>query len=75
MKNRAVGAREPKRPLVNPDNVGSGKVVSAIVDLTDGGGDNSFECIGDLRTNPLDRINAAFDLMHDGKSIRSVVKF
>jgi S-(hydroxymethyl)glutathione dehydrogenase/alcohol dehydrogenase len=26
-------------------------------------------------TMPLDRINDAFDLMHDGKSIRSVVTF
>jgi S-(hydroxymethyl)glutathione dehydrogenase/alcohol dehydrogenase len=24
---------------------------------------------------PLDRINEAFDLMHEGKSIRSVVTF
>ena len=26
-------------------------------------------------TMPLDRINDAFDLMHEGKSIRSVVTF
>jgi S-(hydroxymethyl)glutathione dehydrogenase/alcohol dehydrogenase len=26
-------------------------------------------------TLPLDRINEAFDLMHEGKSIRSVVVF
>ena len=26
-------------------------------------------------TLPLDRINEAFDLMHEGKSIRSVVLF
>ena len=24
---------------------------------------------------PLDRINEAFDLMHEGKSIRSVIKY
>jgi S-(hydroxymethyl)glutathione dehydrogenase/alcohol dehydrogenase len=24
---------------------------------------------------PLDRINEAFDLMHEGQSIRSVIKF
>ena len=26
-------------------------------------------------TMPLDQINAAFDLMHEGKSIRSVISF
>ena len=33
--------------------------------------------IDDLITHtlPLDRINEGFDLMHEGKSIRSVVKF
>jgi S-(hydroxymethyl)glutathione dehydrogenase / alcohol dehydrogenase len=136
--------------FVNPDEVGRDKVVQAIVDLTGGGADFSFECIGatttmrqalecchrgwgesiiigvapsgaeiatrpfqlvtgrvwkgsafggargrtdvpkivdwymdgkinidDLITHvmPLDRINDAFDLMHAGKSIRSVVTF
>ena len=33
--------------------------------------------IDDLITHkmPLEEINAAFDLMHEGKSIRSVVEF
>ena len=26
-------------------------------------------------TLPLEKINEAFDLMHDGKSIRAVIKF
>lgn len=26
-------------------------------------------------TMPLERINEAFDLMHEGKSIRSVIKY
>jgi S-(hydroxymethyl)glutathione dehydrogenase / alcohol dehydrogenase len=135
---------------VNPDEVGRDKVVQAIVDLTGGGADFSFECIGstttmrqalecchrgwgesiiigvapsgaeistrpfqlvtgrvwkgsafggargrtdvpkivdwymegkinidDLITHtmPLERINDAFDLMHEGKSIRSVVVY
>ena len=134
--------------FVNPDEVGRDKVVQAIVDLTDGGADFSFECIGNVHTMrqalecchrgwgtsviigvapsgaeistrpfqlvtgrnwrgsafggargrtdvpkivdwymegkiniddlithtmPLDKINDAFDLMHEGKSIRSVV--
>ena len=134
--------------FVNPDEVGRDKVVQAIVDITGGGADFSFECIGNVHTMrqalecchrgwgtsiiigvapsgteiatrpfqlvtgrnwrgsafggargrtdvpkivdwymdgkiniddlithtmPLDEINTAFDLMHEGKSIRSVV--
>ncbi len=134
--------------FVNPDEVGRDKVVQAIVDLTGGGADFSFECIGNPHTKrqalecshrgwresivigvapsgaeistrpfqlvtgrvwkgsafggargrtdvpkivdwymegkiniddlithkmPLEKINDAFDLMHEGKSIRSVV--
>ncbi|MFI5411154.1 S-(hydroxymethyl)glutathione dehydrogenase/class III alcohol dehydrogenase [Kaistia sp. UC242_56] len=136
--------------FVNPDEVGRDKVVQALVDLTGGGADFSFECIGNVHTMrqalecchrgwgesivigvapsgaeistrpfqlvtgrvwkgsafggargrtdvpkivdwymegkiniddlithtmPLEEINTAFDLMHEGKSIRSVVVF
>jgi len=136
--------------FVNPDEVGRDRVVQAIQDLTDGGADYSFECVGNVNTMrqalecchrgwgesiiigvapsgteiatrpfqlvtgrvwrgsafggargrtdvprivdwymdgkididslithtmPLDRINEAFDLMHEGRSIRSVVTF
>jgi S-(hydroxymethyl)glutathione dehydrogenase/alcohol dehydrogenase len=136
--------------FVNPDVVGRDKVVQAIVDVTGGGADFSFECIGNTttmrqalecchrgwgesiiigvapsgaeistrpfqlvtgrvwkgsafggargrtdvpkivdwymegkiniddlitHTMPLEKINDAFDLMHAGKSIRSVVVF
>ncbi|WP_119677997.1 S-(hydroxymethyl)glutathione dehydrogenase/class III alcohol dehydrogenase [Indioceanicola profundi] len=136
--------------FVNPDQVGRDKVVQAIIDLSDGGVDYSFECVGnvhlmrqalecchrgwgqsiiigvaaagqeistrpfqlvtgrvwkgsafggargrrdvpkivdwymegkinidDLITHvmPLEQINHAFDLMHEGKSIRSVVNY
>ncbi|MCE3258200.1 MAG: S-(hydroxymethyl)glutathione dehydrogenase/class alcohol dehydrogenase, partial [Nitrobacter vulgaris] len=148
-----------KRPLaekfgmtdfINPNDVGMDNVVKAIVDLTDGGVDYSFECIGNVKimrqalecchrgwgesivigvagagqeiatrpfqlvtgrvwrgsafggakgrsdvprivdwymsgkiniddlithTMPLNDINRAFDLMHKGESIRSVVTF
>jgi S-(hydroxymethyl)glutathione dehydrogenase/alcohol dehydrogenase len=133
---------------VNPDEVGREKVVQALVDLTGGGADFSFECIGNVNTMrqalecchrgwgesiiigvagagqeirpfqlvtgrvwrgtafggargrtdvprivdwymdgkiaidplithqlPLERINEAFDLMHSGESIRTVVVF
>jgi S-(hydroxymethyl)glutathione dehydrogenase/alcohol dehydrogenase len=136
--------------FVNPTEVGNDKVVQAIVDLTGGGADFSFDCTGNVNvmrqalecchrgwgesiiigvaeagreiatrpfqlvtgrvwkgtafggargrtdvpkivdwymegkiniddlithTMPLERINEAFDLMHQGKSIRSVVVF
>jgi S-(hydroxymethyl)glutathione dehydrogenase/alcohol dehydrogenase len=35
---------------VNPDEVGRDKVVQAVVDLTGGGADFSFECIGNVAT-------------------------
>jgi S-(hydroxymethyl)glutathione dehydrogenase/alcohol dehydrogenase len=35
--------------FVNPDAVGRDKVVQAIVDLTDGGVDYAFECIGNVQ--------------------------
>ncbi len=136
--------------FINPDEVGRDRVVQAIVDLTGGGADFSFECIGNVNTMrqalecchrgwgesiiigvapagteistrpfqlvtgrvwkgsafggargrtdvpkivdwymdgkikiddlithvmPLPQINDAFDLMHEGKSIRSVVVY
>ena len=36
--------------FVNPDEVGRDKVVQAIVDMTGGGADFSFECIGNVAT-------------------------
>jgi len=36
--------------FVNPDEVGRDKVVQALVDLTGGGADFSFECIGSVTT-------------------------
>ena len=45
------------------------------MDMTGGGADYSFECIGNVNTMPLEDINKAFDLMHSGESIRSVVLY
>ena len=147
---RAMAEKFGMTHFINPDEVGRDKVVQAIVDLTGGGADFSFECIGNVHTMrqalecchrgwgesiiigvagsgqeiatrpfqlvtgrvwkgtafggargrtdvpkivdwymegkiniddlithtmPLDKINDAFDLMHEGKSIRSVVLF
>ncbi len=147
---RAMAEKFGMTDFINPDEVGRDKVVEAIVDLTGGGADFSFECIGNVatmrqalecchrgwgesiiigvagsgqeistrpfqlvtgrvwkgtafggargrtdvpkivdwymegkinindlitHTMPLDKINDAFDLMHEGKSIRSVVVY
>jgi S-(hydroxymethyl)glutathione dehydrogenase/alcohol dehydrogenase len=147
---RAMAEKFGMTHFVNPDEVGRDKVVQAIVDLTAGGADFSFECIGNVHTMrqalecchrgwgesiiigvaasgqeistrpfqlvtgrvwrgtafggargrtdvpkivdwymegkiniddlithtlPLDEINTAFDLMHEGTSIRSVVVY
>jgi S-(hydroxymethyl)glutathione dehydrogenase/alcohol dehydrogenase len=147
---RAMAEKYGMTHFINPDEVGRDKVVQAIVDLTGGGADFSFECIGNVHsmrqalecchrgwgesiiigvagagqeistrpfqlvtgrvwrgtafggargrtdvpkivdwymdgkiniddlithTMPLDDINRAFDLMHEGKSIRSVVVY
>jgi S-(hydroxymethyl)glutathione dehydrogenase/alcohol dehydrogenase len=145
---RAMAGKFGMTHFINPNEVGRDKVVQAIVDLTDGGADFAFECIGNVQimrqalecchrgwgesiiigvagagqeistrpfqlvtgrvwrgtafggargrtdvpkivdwymdgkiniddlithTMPLEKINDAFDLMHEGKSIRSVV--
>src|SRR6202167_3376749 len=147
---QAIARKFGMTHFINPDEVGRDKVVQAIVDLTGGGADFSFECIGNVHTMrqalecchrgwgesiiigvapsgaeistrpfqlvtgrvwkgsafggargrtdvpkivdwyvegkiniddlithtmPLERINDAFDLMHEGKSIRSVVVY
>jgi S-(hydroxymethyl)glutathione dehydrogenase/alcohol dehydrogenase len=147
---RAMAEKFGMTHFINPDEVGRDKVVQAIVDLTGGGADFSFECIGNVHTMrqalecchrgwgesiiigvagagqeiatrpfqlvtgrvwrgtafggargrtdvpkivdwymegkiniddlithtmPLDEINRAFDLMHEGASIRSVVVY
>jgi S-(hydroxymethyl)glutathione dehydrogenase/alcohol dehydrogenase len=147
---RAMAEKFGMTHFVNPAEVGRDKVVQAVVDVTDGGADFSFECIGNVATMrqalecchrgwgesiiigvagagqeistrpfqlvtgrvwrgtafggahgrtdvpkivdwymegkiniddlithnmPLEKINDAFDLMHEGKSIRSVVVY
>ncbi|MEC9346591.1 MAG: S-(hydroxymethyl)glutathione dehydrogenase/class III alcohol dehydrogenase [Pseudomonadota bacterium] len=47
--------------FINPDTVGLDKVVQAIVDLTDGGVDYSFECIGNVNV-----MRQALECCHKG---------
>ena len=47
---RAMAERFGMTHFVNPDEVGRDKVVQAVVDLTGGGADFSFECIGNVAT-------------------------
>ncbi|WP_281018920.1 MULTISPECIES: S-(hydroxymethyl)glutathione dehydrogenase/class III alcohol dehydrogenase [unclassified Minwuia] len=47
--------------FINPNEVGNDKVVEAIVDLTDGGVDYSFECIGNVNV-----MRQALECCHKG---------
>jgi S-(hydroxymethyl)glutathione dehydrogenase/alcohol dehydrogenase len=49
-QKRAMAEKFGLTHFINPDEVGRDKVVQAIVDLTGGGADFSFECIGNVRT-------------------------
>jgi S-(hydroxymethyl)glutathione dehydrogenase/alcohol dehydrogenase len=46
----AMGRQFGMTHFVDPDDVGRDKVVQALVDLTGGGADFSFECIGNVHT-------------------------
>ena len=46
----AMGRNFGMTHFVNPDDVGRDKVVQALIDLTGGGADFSFECIGNVQT-------------------------
>ncbi len=47
---RAMAGRFGMTDFINPDAVGRDTVVQAIIDLTGGGADFSFECIGSVQT-------------------------
>ena len=47
--------------FINPDEVGRDKVVQAVIDLTGGGADFSFECIGNVHT-----MRQALECCHKG---------
>jgi S-(hydroxymethyl)glutathione dehydrogenase/alcohol dehydrogenase len=54
--------------FVNPDEVGRDKVVEALIDITDGGADFSFECIGSVHT-----MRQALECCHRGWGVSIVV--
>ncbi|MGH9807726.1 MAG: S-(hydroxymethyl)glutathione dehydrogenase/class III alcohol dehydrogenase, partial [Terriglobia bacterium] len=58
---RVIAERFGMTHFVNPNEVGSDKVVQAIVDLTGGGADFSFECIGSV-----DTMRQALECCHRG---------
>src|SRR6185436_4490429 len=47
---RAMAEKFGMTHFINPDEAGRDKVVQAVVDLTGGGADFSFECIGNVAT-------------------------
>ncbi len=55
------GRRFGMTDFINPDAVGRDKVVQAIVDVTQGGADYSFECIGNVQV-----MRQALECCHKG---------
>ena len=49
-RKKALAEKFGMTDFINPNDVGMANVVKAIVDLTDGGADYSFECIGNVAT-------------------------
>src|SRR5262249_14565978 len=47
---RAMAEKFGRTTFLHPAEVGRDKVVQAVVDVTDGGADFSFECIGNIAT-------------------------
>jgi S-(hydroxymethyl)glutathione dehydrogenase / alcohol dehydrogenase len=47
---RAMAEKFGMTDFINPDEIGRDKVVQAIIELTGGGADFSFECIGNVAT-------------------------
>ena len=54
--------------FINPDEVGRDKVVQAIVDLTGGGADYSFECIGNVEV-----MRQALECCHRGWGVSVII--
>ncbi|MCG8442310.1 MAG: S-(hydroxymethyl)glutathione dehydrogenase/class III alcohol dehydrogenase [Caulobacterales bacterium] len=54
--------------FVNPDEVGRDKVVEAVIDLTGGGADYSFECIGSVAT-----MRQALECCHRGWGVSTII--
>jgi S-(hydroxymethyl)glutathione dehydrogenase/alcohol dehydrogenase len=64
----AIGRRFGMTHFVNPDEVGRDRLVQALVDLTGGGADFSFECIGNVQT-----MRQALECCHRGWGTSVVV--
>jgi len=66
-KRKALGEKFGMTHFVNPKEVG-GDLVAHLVDLTDGGADYSFECIGDV-----DVMRQALECCHRGWGVSVIV--
>ncbi len=60
-RRRELGAKFGMTDFVNPDETGRDRVVEHLIDLTDGGADYSFECIGNV-----DTMRQALECCHKG---------
>jgi len=67
-RRRAIAEKFGMTHFVNPNEVGTEKLVPALVELTDGGADYSFECIGNVTT-----MRQALECCHRGWGVSVVI--
>src|SRR6202161_3242854 len=65
---QAIAKKVGMTHFVNPDEVGRDKLVQALIDLTGGGADFSFECIGSVHT-----MRQALECCHRGWGVSVIV--
>jgi S-(hydroxymethyl)glutathione dehydrogenase/alcohol dehydrogenase len=65
---QAIAKKFGMTHFVNPDEVGRDKLVQALIDLTGGGADFSFECIGSVHT-----MRQALECCHRGWGVSVIV--
>ncbi|MGQ0559761.1 MAG: S-(hydroxymethyl)glutathione dehydrogenase/class III alcohol dehydrogenase [Sphingosinicella sp.] len=65
---RAMAERFGMTDFIDPNAVGADKVVEAIVDLTQGGADYSFDCTGNT-----DVMRAALECCHRGWGVSTII--
>jgi S-(hydroxymethyl)glutathione dehydrogenase/alcohol dehydrogenase len=65
---RAMAEKFGMTHFINPQEIGFDKVVQAIVDITGGGADYSFECIGNTET-----MRQALECCHRGWGVSTII--
>ena len=67
-ERRAMAEKFGMTHFINPDEVGRDKVVQAVIDITGGGADYSFECIGNVEV-----MRQALECTHRGWGVSVII--